>query len=396
LSWIYSPKDVVIGKSCVQELPKLVTRHGGKRPLLVTDKSMVSLGYMQLVLDMLSKNGMTATVFSNTVEDPTSSVVEEGVAVLKEHNLDSIIALGGGSPIDTAKGISILAKTGGNIAKVKVPAEVESNAVPVIAIPTTAGTGSEVTRFAVITDSGTGEKMLVSGRGCVPAAAIVDYEFTLSLPFRTACDTGIDALTHAIEAFVSKKANPFSDMFASTAMKLIFSNLPRACFDPKDLLAKEQVMTGATMAGFAFSASSVALVHGMSRPLGAHFHVPHGLSNAMLLPAVTRFSTSHPDRASAEAVAIRSKYANCARHMGICDHSTPDWDAVERLNESLSELMKTLQVPSAQVFGIKKDVFCSKISKMVEEAFSSGSPNNNPRIATPEHMQTMYEGLFKD
>ena len=167
----------------------------------------------------------------------------------------------------------------------KVPMQADRGALPVIAVPTTAGTGSECTRFTVITDTGRGEKMLIAGLGALPLAAIVDYELTYSVPPRTTADTGIDSLTHALEAYVSRRANPFSDALAVSAMALIGRHLRTAYAEPRNAAAREGMMLGATQAGLAFSNASVALVHGMSRPIGAHFHVPHGLSNAMLLPA---------------------------------------------------------------------------------------------------------------
>ena len=181
--------------------------------------------------------------------------------------------------------------------------------LPIIAIPTTAGTGSEVTRFTVITDTETDEKMLIAGLGCCPTAAIVDFELTLTMPLRLTADTGIDSLTHAIEAYVSKRANPYTDGMAKNAMGLIAKNIRAACAEPQNRAAREAMMLGATTAGMAFSNASVALVHGMSRPIGAFFHVPHGLSNAMLLPEITAFS----------APAALDRYADCARAMGVAE-----------------------------------------------------------------------------
>src|SRR6185312_9782945 len=240
------------------------------------------------------------------VPDPTSEVVETGVGLLASGGFDCLVALGGGSPMDTAKAMAVLAAGGGHIRDYKVPNLADRAALPVICIPTTAGTGAEATRFCVITDTANDEKMLIAGLGCLPVAAIVDFELTLTAPFRLTADTGIDALTHAIEAYVSRRANPLSDMYALAAMRTIHAHLRTACFEPADRAAREAMMLGATQAGLAFSNASVCLVHGMSRPIGAFFHVPHGLSNAMLLPAITQFS--------AEA-AIR-RYADCARAGG--------------------------------------------------------------------------------
>jgi alcohol dehydrogenase class IV len=208
-----------------------------------------------------------------------------------------------------------------------VPATVSSG-LPVVAIPTTAGTGAEVTRAAVITDTQTQEKMLCMGLGLVPVAALVDYELTLSMPRRLTADTGLDSLCHALEAYVSRKAHPFTDSVALTALASISQHLRTACDDPQNLPAREAMMLAATQGGIAFANASVTLIHGMSRPVGALFHVPHGLSNAMLLPEVTAWSVSHAPQ----------RYAQCARVMGLAGPDDSDAQAVERLVSGLRQL----------------------------------------------------------
>ena len=241
-------------------------------------------------------------MFSETIPEPTDPIVEAGVQRIAPQH-DCLLAFGGGSPIDTAKAMAILAAGGGKMRDYKAPAAADIAALPLIAIPTTAGTGSEATRFTIITDSERDEKMLIAGLGALPLAAIVDYELTFSVPPRITADTGVDSFTHALEAYVSRRANPFSDALAISAMRLIGANLRTAFHEPRNAEAREAMMLGATQAGLAFSNASVALVHGMSRPIGAHFHVPHGLSNAMLLPTVTRFSLN----------AALPRYAQAAR-----------------------------------------------------------------------------------
>ena len=211
--------------------------------------------------------------------------------------------------------MAILAAGGGKMRDYKVPFAADKGALPVIAIPTTAGTGSECTRFTVITDTERDEKMLIAGLGALPLAAIVDYELTYSVPARTTADTGVDSLTHALEAYVSKRANPFSDALAVSAMALIGQHIRTAYAEPRNAAAREGMMIGATQAGLAFSNASVALVHGMSRPIGAHFHVPHGLSNAMLLPAVTRFSVGAAEGALRRGGAPHRLCRRCATAM---------------------------------------------------------------------------------
>jgi alcohol dehydrogenase class IV len=215
----------------------------------------------------------------------------------------------------------------------------------------------------------------------LPTIAIVDYELTLSKPARLTADTGIDSLVHAIEAYVSKRANPFSDAAALTAMRLIWPMLPRACADPEDRQAREALMHGALQGGIAFSNASVALVHGMSRPIGAHFHVSHGLSNAMLMPVVTRWS----------APAALPRYAICARTIGIAPENESDQSAVARLVEALHRINQELKVPSPRAYGIEKDRWDALLPLMAEQAIASGSPANNPRVPISEEIVSLYQ-----
>ena len=256
--------------------------------------------------------------------------------------------------------------------------------MPVIAIPTTAGTGSEATRFTVITDVERGEKMLIAGLGAMPLAAIVDYELTFSVPKRITADTGVDSLTHALEAYVSKRANPYSDTQAVAAMRLIGANLRTAYAEPRNAAAREAMMLGAMQAGIAFTNSSVALVHGMSRPIGAAFHVPHGLSNAMLLPAITRFGLE----------SALGRYAEAARVIGFAGAGDADAVAAEKLAEGLAALNRELDVPSPGGFGIEKAAWDAALPVMAEQALASGSPGNNPRVPTKEEIVALYQVVW--
>jgi alcohol dehydrogenase class IV len=334
--------------------------------------------------DLLNKAGIRWTMFSDTVADPTTAVVETGARLLAEGGYDSLVAFGGGSSIDTAKGMSVLHANGGRMRDYKVPADIPKAGVPIVAIPTTAGTGSEVTRFTVITDTETDEKMLIAGLACCPLAAIVDYELTLTMPLRLTADTGIDSLTHAIEAYVSRRANPFTDGVARNAMRLIAQNIRTACAEAHNRAAREAMMLGATTAGMAFSNASVCLVHGMSRPIGAFFHVPHGLSNAMLLPEITAFS----------APAALDRYADCARAMGIAGEGEGNQSAVARLIDELRRLNHELQVPTPQSYGIKAERYEQLLPTMAGQALASGSPANNPRVPTQDEIIDLYRRVY--
>src|SRR6266480_3184197 len=381
---ITMPRLMSVGGGALAELPALMARLGLKHPLVVTDPYIARSGILDRATGLLDKAQILYSVFSDTVSDPTTEVIETGVAILGDGNFDSLVAIGGGSSIDTAKGMSVLFANGGQMRDYKVPAEIRKAGPPIVAIPTTAGTGSEVTRFTVITDAETDEKMLIAGLACCPLAAIVDYELTLSMPLRLTADTGLDSLTHAIEAYVSRRANSFTDGLAKNAMGLIARHIRTACAEPGNRAAREAMMLGATTAGMAFSNSSVALVHGMSRPIGAFFHVPHGLSNAMLLPEITAWS----------APAALERYADCARAMGVAEEGEGSQSAVARLLDELRRLNEDLQVPNPQTYGIDQARYEELLPVMASQALASGSPANNPRVPTADEIIDLYRRVY--
>ncbi|MEM5527975.1 iron-containing alcohol dehydrogenase [Gammaproteobacteria bacterium AS21] len=381
---IILPRIMQVGEGASQEIFSVLTSLNCQNPLIITDKMMIELGYVSRIKDALSKHDISCDVFADTVPEPTIESIMAGVEKVRNGHYDAIIAIGGGSPIDSAKGIAILGKYGGSMRDYKFPRIVNELGLPIIAVPTTAGTGSEVTKFTIITDEANDEKMLCVGLGFMPVAALVDFDLTLSLPPRITADTGIDALTHAMESYVSKKANAYSDSQSLAAMSLIGPNLRRAFHDGKNKEAREAMMLGSTLAGIGFSNASVALVHGMSRPIGAFFHVPHGLSNAMLLPSVTEFSIAGaPER-----------YAECARAIGVADSQDNTEQANQKLLAELCALNDELGVPTPAQFGIDKDKFMSLLEEMAEQALNSGSPGNNPRVPNKDEIIDIYKTLW--
>jgi len=378
------PPIIKFGGGLLPEVPDVLRRLDCRKPLIVTDPFLFQQGLSRKLTEHFERSAVHAAVFSDTVADPTSDVVAAGLEVLLAGRHDSLISLGGGSSIDTAKAIGMLAANGGHPRDYKVPNPIPRCGPPHVAIPTTAGTGSEVTRVTVIIDSARGEKMLISGAPLLPSAAIVDYELSMTMPARLTADTGVDSLTHAIEAYVSRKANPFSDAFALSAMRTIWHELPTAFEEPGNRTAREAMMFAATFGGIAFSNASVALVHGMSRPIGVFFHVPHGLSNAMLLPAVTAFSVD----------AAAERYAACARTMGLAAPELPTKEALTRLVDGLYSLNTRLQVPSPKAYGIGEASYFDAIPTMAEQALASGSPQNNPRVPTADEIAGLYRQIW--
>ena len=377
------PRILRVGAGVSGQLVITLKELGLARPLLVTDPFMLECGYCERLEVPLRSAGMQYGLFSACVPDPTTETVYAALAQLREGDYDCVVALGGGSSLDTAKAVAVLAEHGGIMRDYKVPRQIDSG-LPIIAIPTTAGTGSEATRVAVITDTETQEKMLCMGLGLMPVAALVDFELTLTMPYRLTADTGIDSLCHALEAYVSRKANAFTDSIALTAMSTIYRNIRTACAEPDNRLAKEAMMLAATQGGIAFANASVTLIHGMSRPIGALFHVPHGLSNAMLLAEVTAWSIDYaPER-----------YAHCARYMGIASAVQSDQIACASLVDALRMLATDLQVPGPKAFGISRDDWFNSLELMATQALDSGSPANNPRVPQAQDIVQLYQRIW--
>ncbi|MDT3399122.1 iron-containing alcohol dehydrogenase [Streptomyces sp. B1866] len=384
-SRIAQPREMYVGGGAVERVADAVTALGVGRPLLVTDPYLHSTGQADRILGLLSGAGLAPGLFAETVPDPTTDCLDAALAALKGHGADCVVGFGGGSPMDSAKAVALLAAQGGHMSRYKAPRLNTGPALPVVAVPTTAGSGSEATQFTVVTDSATDEKMLCAGPAFLPVAAVVDYELTLSMPPRLTADTGVDALTHAVEAYVSRKANPFTDGLCLLAVSAVGRFLRRAVADGADREAREAMTLAATRAGIAFSNSSVALVHGMSRPIGAHFNVAHGLSNAMLFPAVTAFSVR----------AAEARYAACARALGVAGDARPDAAAADDLVEALRRLCADLDVPTPRRYGIEESAWTRAIPLMARQALASGSPANNPRVPDAAEIEELYARIYR-
>ena len=352
----------------------------GKKALIVTDANLVKIGLLKEVKASLDAAGVPYSVYDKVVMEPVVEYVDEGLHAFRDAGADIVVSVGGGSPIDTGKAIAVLLRNPGAISDYMGANKIEKPSAPLIAIPTTAGTGSEVTPFTIITNKQTDVKMLISSPHLLPTVALVDPLMTLKMPRGITAATGLDALTHAIEAYVSVKAQPLTDTFALQAIRLISSNLRRAWSHPDDLEARSSVLMRALQAGLAFANSSVALVHGMARPIGAYFHVAHGISNAVLLPTVIEYSVAgNPER-----------YADIAGAMGEETGGLSTADAAQRTVDAVRRLNADLQIPSLSGLGIDVSKFESVVSKMALDAIASGSPGNNPRKATPEEIVALY------
>jgi alcohol dehydrogenase class IV len=376
---------LLVGPGARRRIGEAALELGIRRPLIVTDPFHAQNGVADEILALLSADGCEPTLFADTVPDPSTSAVAAGLAVALATGADAVVGVGGGSPIDTAKAIALLAVSGGEMRQYKAPVQTVGGALPIIAVPTTAGSGSEATQVTVITDDATAEKMMCAGPAFLPRAAIVDLELTLTMPPRLTADTGIDALTHAVEAYVSRRSSPISDTFALRAIGLVRGSLEAAYADGADRHAREQMMLASLFAGTAFSNASVALVHGMSRPIGARFGIAHGLSNAVLFPAVTRFSL--PGAAG--------RYADCARALGVATDGESDARAGAALADELERLNAALDVPRLSDLGVTADAWAAAIPTMCEQAIASGSPANNPIEPTAVEIAALYAGIYR-
>ena len=375
------PSSVIIGGGASAELLPQLRRLGAKCVLVVTDAFMVKSGVVARLLAPLQESGMEVAVFDGVQPDPTVQNVRDGLALYRRSGAEAVVAIGGGSPLDAGKAISILTTNPEPLADYMGYHKIPKAGAPLLAIPTTAGTGSEVTKVAVITDTERDVKMMILDQHLLPVVALVDYELTLSMPAPLTAHVGVDTLTHGIEAYVSRKASEMTDPIALSCIRLAATHLVKAWEEPGNLAAREGMMLSATQGGMAFANSSVCLVHGMSRPLGLLFHIPHGLSNAMLLPAVTRFSL-----AGAEA-----RYATVARTMSLCAANASDASAAASLVEGLEKLNACLEVPRIRDFkGATLEVFEAALEKMASDALASGSPANNPVVPTASEIVQLY------
>ncbi len=373
------PPSIRFGQGASLAVGEEALALGGSRALLVTDQFMQSSGATKPILHALKTAGIKTEVYDGVNSEPDLDHVSQALEIQQKHKCDVMVSFGGGSPLDAAKAVSIMATNPGHISDYMGVGKVQKPGLPMIAIPTTAGTGSEGTQVTIITDTTRDVKMMISSPQILPKAAMVDPELTLAMPKGLTAATGLDALTHAIEAYVSLKAQPMSDMFALNATRLLSQNLFKAWRNPGDYEARSNTMLGALQAGIAFSNASVALVHGMSRPIGALFHVAHGVSNATLLKVVMEFSLP----------GNLPRYADLALAMGLPDSGDIEKNALAGM-ERVAELVYAMEVPSCTALGVTKDKLDQHANKMAEDALASGSPGNNPRQATKEEIIELY------
>lgn len=378
-----TPEYTLIGSKALEEA-KPYLKKCGKKALIVTGKHVVLSDMMAELKKALEEIGISYFVFDGITGEPTNVMIDEGIAAYKENGCDFCIGIGGGSPLDSAKAIAAMITNEGKIADYNGKV-IEKPIPPVVAIPTTAGTGSEATQFTVITDVEKDIKMLLKGGYLVPKIAIVDPEYTYSAPKSITAATGMDALTHAIEAYTSRKALPVTDTLAVSAVKRIMKYLPAAYKDGSDEKARYEMSVASYEAGICINNSTVTLVHGMSRPIGALFHVAHGISNAMLLTKCLAFALD----------GAYEKFANLGREIGAATAEDDDKTASEKFIEALNEICKICEIPTLLEYGIPKDEFFAHMEKMAHDALTSGSPGNTMKPISEQDIIEIYKKLWE-
>lgn len=377
---LYQPAHTIIGKGCIQEIPKHIDTIAGKKALVVTDEGLYKIGTVKKVTDVLDRAGKPYALYTGVKPNPTVSLVNEAKAVYDREGCDYLIGIGGGSPLDVSKAVSILAKNGGKIEDYNGLDKSKKAGVPLIAINTTAGTGSEVTRAYVVTDEVRKVKMLMVDAHCLSYLALNDPALMVDMPAPLTAATGMDALTHAIEAYVAKSHFPFTDGLALEAIGLVGKSLQKACENGRDMDARTDMCWAEYMAGLAFSNAGLGMVHAMAHQLGGFYNTPHGVANAILLTHVMKYNLP----------SCKDRYADIARALKIDTfHMTPD-QAANAAIDYIEKLAERIHIPKLSQTAFKpSDVLTLSLHALED----TGMPEN-PREATLVDVQKVFMDAY--
>lgn len=367
------------GPGARKELPEVVNRLGKSKALIVTDAGLVKFGVAKMVTDVLDEAAVPYEIFSDVKPNPTVTNVKNGIEAYKKSGADFIIAIGGGSSIDTAKAVGIVINNPefSDIVSLEGCAPTKNKCVPIVALPTTAGTAAETTINYVIIDEVNHKKMVCVDPNDIPAVAIVDAELMYSLPASLTAATGMDALTHAIEGYITKGAWALSDMFEIEAIRMISRNLPTAVAEPSNAVARDAMAVAQYVAGMAFSNVGLGLVHGMAHPLGSLFDIPHGVANALLLPTIMEWNMP----------SCLDKYPAIAEAMGVDISGMTREEAAQAACDAVKALSIKVGIPQhLSEIGIKE----SDIDTLSEQAIADVCTPGNPRDVTIEDIKALY------
>lgn len=371
------PQNIEFGMGSLRKLPKILKESNSEHVLLISDRGLESIGVVGKIQGIIEAGGIKCTTYLEVKPNPTIAIVDEATALYKECKATSIVALGGGSPLDVAKAVGVLANHGGKITDYEGNHKVPGPVVPMIAIPTTAGTGSEVTASCVITDESRNYKMTVFSYENLPKYVVLDPELIMTAPASIAASCGVDALIHALEAYISRNASPFSDAMAEKAMELIGANLRRFVANRQDEEAACAMMAGCNFAGIAFAWARLGNVHAMSHPVSAYFHVPHGVANSILLPTVIEYN----------ALADNGRYEVIYNYIREGNEVLNGFKP-EMLVEELKKLNEDFGIPkSLSEVGVKEEM----IEEMAKDAMMSGNIPANPRQTNVKDIIELYK-----
>ncbi|WP_299594647.1 iron-containing alcohol dehydrogenase [uncultured Microbulbifer sp.] len=379
-----SCKSIVCEPGAIARLGELSVNLGTLRVLLVTDRGLVDAGLHQSAVDSLTKAGVECLLYTDVVADPPESIVEDAIEFARDHNIDGVIGFGGGSSMDVAKLVAALFHTQLALEDAYGVGNIKGSRLPLIQIPTTAGTGSEVTPIAIITTGETTKAGVVSPQ-LLPDIALLDADLTLGLPPQVTAATGIDAMVHAIEAYTSAiKKNPYSDMLAKEALRLLSSNIETVVYDGQNRDARSAMLLGSLLAGQAFANAPVAAVHALAYPLGGHFHIPHGLSNSLVLPHVMRFNLPVAAPLYSELAEIIVK-----NDAGVApDPTQRSLDLIHYIEQLIAKLelpnqLRAVQVPEQSLSGLARDAMQQQRLLV-----------NNPRTVSEQDALQIYRAAY--
>lgn len=383
------PQDITVGKGSLAKLPEIAKKLGGSHAFIISGPHLAKMGLVEKAADYLKTVDIKTDAFTEIEANPSVATVEKATEKFKESGADFIVAFGGGSPMDVAKAVGVVAKYGGSITEYEGAHKVPGPIIPLIAIPTTAGTGSEVTAFSVITDHSRDYKLTVFSYELLPAYAILDAELITTAPASVAAACGIDAFIHAEEAYISTAASPFSDAMAEKAMALIGKNIRRFVANRGDMEAAEAMMVGSLFAGIAFSFARLGNVHAMSHPVSAFFDVPHGVANAVLLPVVAEYN----------ALADHGRYLTIYNDISPVPADTDDFEPM-MLVDAIHSLCADIGIPENLTIAINqasktgevtREEIESKIEAMAVDAMKSGNIAVNPRSSRQCDIEMLYK-----
>ena len=370
------PQNIVAGRKTIEKLPEIAAKLGGKKAFIISGPHLNKIGAVAACEALLKKAGIESAAFTDCEGNPSVETVEKATAMFQESGADFIVAYGGGSPMDVAKAVGVVAKYGGSITDYEGAHKVPGDIIPLIAIPTTAGTGSEVTAFSVITDHSRQYKLTVFSYKILPTYAILDADLITTVPAGVAAACGMDALIHALEAYISTAASPFSDAMAEKAMELIGGHIRRYVANRGDLEAAQAMLVGSLFAGIAFSFARLGNVHAMSHPVSAHFNVAHGVANAILLPTIVDYN----------ALADHGKYRKIYNYIAEIPLGEDEFESF-MLADEIRDLNDILGIPATLgEVGVKAEA----IPAMAADAMKSGNIAVNPRSSKLEDIEMLY------